>query len=184
MTILEELEAADNGFKRPAAPAVYAEYVAFMETGDYPYLDNVVRFIARRNDIADAATRRRFDVEAVKGTILRVLHHEVYLASGQYRVAQMFAREAELRGEGWLSVTELAPVDGMRVKLASTHGCAEVTYRCKPAGRGDWALLEPRKRSHGLSLRAMQAQYRAYEAARDAGNLGMSSENVRMFQPA
>jgi hypothetical protein len=96
--LIAQLAAADKKYDRPAVPAVYAEYVAFMQTGRYPYMDSVATEIATKHRVAADLwhPNQRFHHQAVHDfhsetgcDLLVKLHHEVYLASEEYRLAEL-----------------------------------------------------------------------------------------------
>ncbi|MDA8355015.1 MAG: hypothetical protein M0Z95_01640 [Actinomycetota bacterium] len=158
----EQLRDADTRFNRTAAPAVYAEYGESMGSGRYPYIDDVVAEIAKKHDIPEELHKQ--------------LGHEVYLSSGQFRLGEMAGQEAALTELGYRPITEFEPVDGEQIRLPDG-----VTYRVREDGHGGWVLLPPGKRTHGVSLDAMVDQHRAYESAKERGQLRMDGPKVRMF---
>jgi hypothetical protein len=191
-------------FRRPAIPAIYAEYELFMKSGRYPYNDEVVAEIATKYDISsenwvyfgNKPTFHHQHVHDVNDTLLINLHHEVYLASGQHRVAEMEAQEQRLAEHGFLPITDLKPKEGMKVELSSGE-----TYRLVPVPdrkysmytdkefndgfqmpEHEWALLAPRKRTHGLSLFDMLRQHRAYQLATKERQTRMNRPVVHMFK--
>lgn len=177
--LIEEVQASDRQFHRPAAPSIYAEYLAYIETGAYPYIDSVVSFIAERHGMPFVGQHH---AQYAADPLGKKLSHEVYLASTQYRLAAMVDRYAVLRGQGYRPITELEPRAGMRIEI---EGCAFNPLRCVPieARHGGWALMPPRRRTHGLNLSDLQRQHRAYLDAIDAGNLSMNGPAVVMYRP-
>ena len=162
--LLAQLATANRKeFDRPAVPAVYHEYELFMETGRYPYLDDVIATIADKYGFPNPGQHS-------------VLGHEVYLASGQYRVTQMADRERLLAEQGFKPITDLDPVEGRRIELDDG-----VTYRLVPTPT-DWCLLPPRTRTNGLSLRGLTAQHDAYLLAREVGQTRPNNPCVRMYR--
>lgn len=162
--LLAQLETADRKeFDRPAVPSVYREYELFMETGRYPCLDDVIATIADKYGLPNPGQHS-------------VLGHEVYLASGQYRLQQMAERERLLAEQGFKPIADLAPVEGRRIELDDG-----VTYRLVPTPT-DWCLLPPRNRTNGLSLGRLTAQHDAYALAREVGQTRPNSPCVRMYR--
>lgn len=176
-------DADHRDFHRRAVASVFNEYVAFMATGAYPYNDEVVTRIALAYRVGEHAwgPRQRFHHQAVADLgepLLRKLHREVYLASGEWKVAEMRATEASLALDGYRPITEFVPTDGAKIMLHDKP----VPLRCKPANRGDWALLPPRARTNGISLNALVAAHNAYEAAVTEGQTRMNGPRVVMFK--
>jgi hypothetical protein len=163
--LLAQLATANRKeFCRPAVPAVYHEYELFMETGRYPYLDDVIATIAEKYGLPNPGQHS-------------VLGHEVYLASGEYRVKEMADRERLLAEQGYKPITDLVLTEGVCIELSDG-----VTYRLVHTPRHDWCLLPPRKRSRGLSLRALTAQHHAYLLAREEGQTRPNSPCVHMYR--
>lgn len=159
--IIGQLRSADKKFDRHAIEPVLAGYEAFMATGRYPYIVDVVNDIAKKHDVPDDLHNQ--------------LGHEVFLASGQFRLSQMVREECELAAQGFRPITELDLVDGSKVQLPGG-----VTYRVKTDSRGGLVLLAPGKRTRGLDLVALVSQHRAYEAAKVVGQLSLNNPRVRM----
>jgi hypothetical protein len=157
-----QLQEADAKFHRPAVPAVFAEYQEFMASGRFPYITDVVGEIVKKHDVVEELHKQ--------------LGHEVYLASGQFKLGKMVSQEADLTELGYRPITEFEPVDGAKIQFPGG-----VTYRVKEDGRGGWALLPPKNRTHGISLGSVVAQHRAYETAKEEGQLRMNGPQVRMF---
>lgn len=179
--LIEQLEAADDKFHRPPVPAVYEEYKAFLATGRYPYNDSVVTDIALKHQVGAAAWKpnQRFHHQAVADLgepLLRKLHHEVYLASGLRRVEEMEAEAAGWAELGYRPITELEPRVGMRIEMGGK------VYRVVPATNGDWALLLPRKRVSGLSLRSLKTQHENFLAATIERQTHHNAPTVRMYK--
>lgn len=167
-------------WKRPANPIIMDEYRAFVASGRYPYNDSVVTEIVKKYELSDDL-EQRFGHQAVHDrgdALLIALHTEVYIASGQHKVEEMERQEREFAEAGFVPITELEPVAGMKVKL--TDGA---TYRLAKA-RDDWALLPPRKRSHGISLNGLVQQHRAFMEAVECRQTSMNNPAVRMFKAA
>ncbi len=166
-------------WKRAAHPAVYADYVAFVQSGRYPYLDAVVTEIITKHSLSDDLSQR-FDHQAVHDRddkLAIALHTEVYIASGQHRVDQMTQRERELIEEGFAPITELTPHKDMKVMLEDAK-----SYRLlQLPDESDWLLLLPRK-SQGLSLNELVRQHHNYLLAKEERQTRMSSPAVRMFK--
>ena len=175
-----------RSWKRPANEIVMAEYREFVATGEYPYLDAVVAQIATKHGIGEAP----FHHQAIHDrgdALLIALHTEVYIASGQHRVEKMEQQERELAEAGWLPITELVPAEGMRIKLpdGKTYRLAPCQGATVPGGReADWALLPPRKRTHGVSLNGLVRQHRAYMESVELRQTEMNDPAVRMFKVA
>lgn len=183
MNLIAELEASDRKFHRPACPSVFNEYVAFMATGKYPYIDEVVTRIALAYRVAESSwgPNQKFHHQAVADLgepLLRQLHHEVYLASGEWRVAEMFAQEMSLALDGYRPIIDLVPAIGARIEIAGQRG----PLRLASAPRDDWAMLEPRKRTNGWSLNGAMQKHRAYLSALADGSPSMNGPAVIMYR--
>lgn len=172
-SLIDELEAADDNFYRPAVPTVFAEYKRFMASGRFPYIDTVVNEITERYDVPGEGKHHPYE------GLRKKLSREVYLASGQYRLNQMIAEETRLIGEGWLPITNFEPYEGARLVMPDG-----LTYRCRAAANKDWCLLPPGKRSQGISLNGLVAQHRAYEEAQTIGQTRMNNPGVKMYRSA
>jgi hypothetical protein len=165
--LIEELRRAKLEFGRPAVPTVFAEREAFIATGRYPY-----------NADVEAAIIAKYDVPT---GLHRQLAREVYLASGQRRVAEMVAQEREGLAEGYRPITELAPIEGARVEL---RGQSDGPFRLKPDGRGGWLLLPRGKRTNGYRLGWLVAAHEAFALAKQENQTRMNGPSVVMFRPA
>jgi len=75
-------------YSQDAIPEVYAYYKKFVEAGKYPYLSQVVDFIADQETIGDKAA----------------LKTQVYLASHQYKRELDSAHRAQMLADGWLEL--------------------------------------------------------------------------------
>lgn len=178
LSLTDQLGATDTltRFHRPAIAAVFDEYAAFIETGKYPYNDDVVTFIAERAGITLNGTHH---AQHIQDPIGEALHHEVYLASGQWKVRTMRATEANYIADGYDSpITALTPKDGLRIEIADIPP----VLRCKFAG-SDWALCLPRKQS-GFSLNRLIERHRAYERAKVEGQIRGNDPRVVMYRVA
>jgi len=180
MTLLAEVTAADEKFGRPAVPSVYAEYELFVASGRYPYIDSVVAEIVTKFDLTVEVDRSPGSL--YKTGLGKKLSHEVYLASGQFRLAQMEAKEAELRAQGFLPITELDPTTSSQITLADGQ-TFRLRYGFGPR-QDQWALLAPRKRTNGVSLDGLMDRHRAYEEAKAAGQTSMNDPHVVMYRNA
>lgn len=176
--LIADLEAVQmRDFHRLAHPVIYEAYCEFVASGKYPYIASVVKFIGEKYDLDESlgAGTRCHEPQTP-------LSHEVYLASHQYRTAEMVAREQMLLAEGFRPITDYEPRVGERIEVDLAPG-RRVVYRVAAATIGDFCLLEPRKRIHGLSLRGLVEQHRAYIGAKEEGFTRMNGPHVRMFRP-
>jgi hypothetical protein len=174
-TLRDELAAVDFGnFHRPALPSIFAEYAAFMETGRYPYNDDVANFIIDRHALPIPG---RWHAVHVTDPLGKALHREVYLASGQWTVGEMRAREADYIAQGYdRPITELEPVEGLRIAVADMPP----VLRCKRIC-DQWALCPPRHRN-GFSLAELQAKHRAYERTKEENQTRTNGPRVVMYR--
>lgn len=175
--IEQQVKAADSKFDRCAVPAVYEEYQAFLATGLYPYNDRVAVWIGERAGVS-TLPHHNAPGWGIDTDWTRQLHHEIYLASRQHQVAEMVATEAAQLAQGFRPITELVPSEGLRIERANGK-----IYRLKAAPNNDWALLEPRKRAYGFSLRQWVARHRAFEAAKERGYTNMDDPFVITYRP-
>lgn len=170
--LAEQLRQADRkDYNRPAAPAVFAEYEAFIATGQYPYIQSVVNFIRARHDLPDDLVVNGSG-QTDCGTPLSM---EVYLSSTQHRLNKMIEQERELAARGFRPITELVPRNGQKIQLPDG-----TVYRVVPMER-DTALLPPRKRTQGISLNGLVSQHRAFIQAKERGQERMDNPRVRMY---
>lgn len=173
VALVEELRAANpKESGRPAVPSVYAVYEALAAANGGSgnvYLDEAQSYIAERRRVPE--------------DLLKHLGHEIYLASTQYRLARMVADEAAARAEGWFAITEIEPTDGLVLEGRTLRGNP---LRLKPTGLPGmpWALLPKGKRTHGISFDALVRQHRAYEEAKERGQVAMDGPAVVMVRLA
>lgn len=182
-------------FHRPALPAVYAEYVAFMETRAYPYIDRVAAWIGERAGIP-VLPYHNAPGWGLDGDLTPKLHHEVYLASGQFRLAEMATTEVRLAAEGFRPITELVPAEGMKIRVADGRilrlKAVDETYHYvtdaegvrRPTEGHDWLLLAPGYRINGQTLDELVNHHCAYERAKAAGQTSMDAPSVVMYRTA
>lgn len=194
--LAEQLHAVNlKDFHRPALPAVYAEYVAFMATGASGYIDRVATWIGERAGIP-VLPHHNAPGWGLDEDLTPQLHHEVYLASKQYRLAEMVATEARLTAEGFHPITGLVPAEGMKIRLSDGRvlrlKAVDETYHYvtdaegvqRPTEGHDWLLLAPGKRIEGLRLDSLMNHHRAYERAKAVGQTSMDAPSVVMYQTA
>lgn len=138
LTTKEETLAAletmkDKAWLKTFSEWVLEEYQAFLDTGKYPYLREVVEFINKRNGL-DYAT---------EGSELSGL---VYNASSVFR-------ERKEDAEGWISQVEenLAPYEGKQVGIKGSNilGGDVIAIRKVVRVAGRFAFMKPRARSRG-----------------------------------
>jgi hypothetical protein len=175
MSLREELATVNvRAFHEPALDSIFAEYRAFIATGAYPYIDSVVSFVAERHGLPYVGQHHD---QYVRDLLGKALGHQVYLASGQWKVREMREQEAEYVAQGYAQpITTLVPRDGLRIAIATTPPI----LRCKQAGN-DWALCPPRKQS-GFSLNSLVAAHQAYELATRENQTRMNGPRVVMYR--
>lgn len=152
-------------FGRRALPLVYEGYKEFRATGKYPYNADVVQFIVEKHGLPKTPNGR-YDHDALVSfgdPVLLNLQHEEYLAGKDWELDQLIEQEQKEFAAGLVPITSVEPVEGMRITYKDTM------YRLKPATHGRWAMLAPRKRTHGVSFDALVDYQRAYERAKASG---------------
>lgn len=115
-------------------PVVYQEYLAYLETGQYPYLNAVVNYILPKLPPLSESQKDN-------------LKTQVYNASHKYQESQRLEHRNKMLAEGWLllneSVCQQAIDKNCKIEL---HG----------AVTNDWlttqitGLYRPKKIEHGL----------------------------------
>lgn len=166
--LVRELRVSDpKEFGRPATPSVYKEYAALKDAAPngMVYNDEARRYFTERHEIPEE--------------LLPHLDHEIYLASGQYRLNQMAAEEQQARWEDWIAITEVEPADGTVLDI---RGRKDGPFRVKPAGPDRWALLPKGKRTNGYAFEGYTRQHRAYLAAKERGQVDMDGPAVIMVR--
>lgn len=170
MTILEylerEAETPKGWLKRSPKttdPAIYALYVEYVETGKYPYLDDVCRFITERTPELPPFDNRKGSNEQ-PNPIQRQLSAEVYVSSRIYRDAQNAERLAGFEADGFqpAGAVDVTP-GGVYLLARATHysGADVVTLadpvKVRPVFEGETlrGFLPPRKRTHGYSFSSL-----------------------------
>jgi hypothetical protein len=163
-------------------PVVAAEYEAFIASGRYPYNDAVARFIADRHGIPGEVYHAA-PGWGTPGNLVKPLHHEIFLASRQRRVAEQVAKEQALLDDGWKPIIELQPVEGQHIYLSFAPGkkCRVEPLTVEPE---EWLIFPPRNRVNGWRLGNFLDQHRAYEKAKEQGWQKYDSARPIMFKEA
>lgn len=174
--IEQQVRAADSKFDRCAVPTVYEEYQAFLATGRYPYNDEVAKWIGERAGVPTLPYHNA-PGWGLNGDWTNQLHHEIFLSSRQHDVAKMIDRETNELGRGYRPITELEPSEGRRIIFPDGK-----VYRLKAAPNGDWALMEPRKRAWGISLKQLVGRYQAFLDAKERGYSKHDSPSVVTYK--
>lgn len=168
--LVQELRAANpKEFGRPAVPSIYGDYKALADAAPNGLVYN-----------ADAKAYFT-DRHEIPADLERHLDHEIYLASGQYRLAQMVAKEEAAREEGWVAITEIEPADGLMLESQTLRGGP---FRVKPTGQpgAPWALLPKGKRTNGLNFTRMVEQHQSYLDAKERGQVAQDGPAVYMVR--
>jgi hypothetical protein len=174
--IEQQVRAADNRFDRCAVPTVYEEYQVFLATGRYPYNDEVAKWIGERAGVPTLPYHNA-PGWGLNGDWTNQLHHEIFLASRQRDVAAMVTKEAEALAQGFRPILELVPSEGRRIIFPDGK-----VYRLKAASNGDWALMAPRTRSWGISLKQLVERHQAFLTAKERGYPRHNSPSVVTYK--
>lgn len=154
----------DKGFNRTTTPELYAAYKDYIQTGKYPYLDDVTEYIASKYSIADKEQ----------------LRHEMYLASSMYSVERNQALEQELRGLGFTPITDWQFREGQKIIVQGIT----TPLRVVKDGNGGWFGFPPRHKRTGYNLTAKLQQHNAYLQDVKDGREGMRGGKVVMVKEA
>lgn len=143
-------------------PAIYAHYLAYLETGLYPYIADVQAYIAERVPGLPAIDRHKPYNE--QPGLLKQLGTEIYVASNCYRADMERSRAAELQACGYVPLEAAEIVAGRRYSLVlctnyvgSGVAWHEPVHDARPVF-ADGALtgfLPKGKRTHGYPMSSL-----------------------------